>query len=63
MYTGSWPSPAVITALARFAGFVSMSVFASGGRNNAPSGSALCTVPPQPATKKTKKGAIRRMLQ
>src|SRR5918912_531415 len=32
MYCGSWPKLYVTTALARFAGFVSMSVFACGDR-------------------------------
>src|SRR5205085_5922335 len=32
MYSGSWPRLYVTTALARFAGFVSMSVFACGER-------------------------------
>src|SRR5436190_2783248 len=34
MYSGSWPKLWVTTALARFAGFVSMSVFTSGARTN-----------------------------
>src|SRR5258708_26684192 len=52
MYGASCPSPAVITALERFAGFVSMSVFASGGRMNV-SGNDI-VVPPQPASTPTK---------